>query len=110
MRYSIWTNGRAPSAAFCALRILDAATICIAFVICAVPLMDRMRRLRSRGLFMATVSRSSLLLPRLRELVGGRLQLRAQLRADRLLFDNLPKQVGLAGRQEVRPFSLERLD
>src|SRR5208337_4841027 len=30
------------------LRIFDAATICIAFVICAVLLMDRMRRRKSR--------------------------------------------------------------
>jgi hypothetical protein len=38
-------------AACCALRIFDAATICIALVICEVPRIDLMRRRRSRGLF-----------------------------------------------------------
>jgi hypothetical protein len=33
---------------------LDAATICIAFVICAVPLMDLMRRRKSCRLCMVT--------------------------------------------------------
>ncbi len=36
-------------AACCALRIFEAATICIALVICAVLLIDRMRRRMSRG-------------------------------------------------------------
>ncbi len=52
MRYSRRANGAAVSAACCALRIFDAATICIAFVICAVPPIDLMRRRRSRGLAM----------------------------------------------------------
>src|SRR5689334_11130775 len=47
-------------AACCALRIFDAATICIAFVICAVPPIDLIRRLRSRGL---CISASSFRLP-----------------------------------------------
>jgi hypothetical protein len=38
------------SAACCALRIFEAATICIALVIWAVLLTDRMRRLMSRVL------------------------------------------------------------
>ena len=33
IRYSAWTNGRPARAACCALRIFDAATICIALVI-----------------------------------------------------------------------------
>src|SRR3954447_16283672 len=51
MRYSTFTKGRPASAASWALRIFDAATICIALVICAVLLMDRIRRRKSRGLF-----------------------------------------------------------
>jgi hypothetical protein len=42
-------NGPAAIAACCALRIFDAATICIALVICAVPRIDVMRRRRSRA-------------------------------------------------------------
>jgi hypothetical protein len=38
------------SVACCALRIFDAATICIALVICTVLLIDLIRRLISRGL------------------------------------------------------------
>src|SRR4029077_11335821 len=51
MRYSTCTKGRPASAASWALRIFEAATICIALVICAVLLMERMRRRKSRGLF-----------------------------------------------------------
>ena len=43
-------EGPRRSAACCALRIFDAATICIALVICAVLLTDLMRRRMSRGL------------------------------------------------------------
>ena len=50
IRYSTWTKGRPASAACCALRIFDAATICIALVICAVLLIERIRRRKSRGL------------------------------------------------------------
>src|ERR1051325_6779203 len=50
MRYSKRTNGRTSVASCCALRIFDAATICIALVICAVLLIDRMRRRSSRSL------------------------------------------------------------
>src|SRR6476661_8415619 len=101
MRYSSRANGVDAVAASCALRIFDAATICIALVICAVPLTDLMRRRRSRGLFISVSGRqrpisggpvavsrrpislatgnSQLLLPRLLELVGGRLQFCRQL-------------------------------
>src|SRR5690348_7943222 len=51
MRYSTFTKGRPASAASWAFRIFDAATICIALVICAVLLMDLIRRRKSRGLF-----------------------------------------------------------
>ena len=50
MRYSSCAKGRVISAACCALRIFDAATICIALVICAVLVIDLMRRRSSRGL------------------------------------------------------------
>jgi hypothetical protein len=53
MRYRRRANGAEAVAACCALRIFDAATICMALVICAVPLTDLMRLRRSRGLFMA---------------------------------------------------------
>ena len=43
-------NGRTSIAACCALRIFDAATICMALVICAVLLIDLMRRRISRVL------------------------------------------------------------
>jgi hypothetical protein len=54
MRYNIRANGAAAIAACCALRIFDAATICIALVIWAVPLIDLIRRLRSRGEFIVS--------------------------------------------------------
>ena len=50
---------RAAIAACCALRIFDAATICMALVICAVPLIDLMRRRRSRGLGIGSSTRSA---------------------------------------------------
>ena len=50
MRYSSWANGRVFSVVCWALRIFDDATICIAWVIWAVPLIDLMRRRSSRGL------------------------------------------------------------
>ena len=43
-------NGRKSIAACCALRIFDAATICMALVICAVLPIERMRRRISRVL------------------------------------------------------------
>jgi hypothetical protein len=46
--------GRPASAASWALRIFDEATICMAFVICAVFLTDRMRLRMSRVLGMKT--------------------------------------------------------
>jgi hypothetical protein len=45
------TNGRMLTAASWARRILEAATISMALVICAVLLMDRIRLRNSRGLF-----------------------------------------------------------
>ena len=45
-------NRRLANAVNCALRILDEATICMAFVICAVFLTDLMRRRMSRVLGM----------------------------------------------------------
>ena len=58
MRYSIRANGRAAIAASWALRIFEAATICMARVICAVALMDLIRRRRSRGLGMTRLEGS----------------------------------------------------
>ena len=52
MRYSNWPNGRVVSVACWALRIFDAATICIARVICEVLVTDLIRRRSSRGLAM----------------------------------------------------------
>src|SRR5246127_500334 len=52
MRYSMCANGRLANADCCALRILEAATICIALVICAVLLTERIRRRNSRVLGM----------------------------------------------------------
>ena len=50
MRYSSCANGRVFRVVCWALRIFDAATICIARVICAVLVIDLMRRRSSRGL------------------------------------------------------------
>src|SRR4030095_6345557 len=50
MRYNNCMKGRVISVLCCALRIFDDATICIARVICAVLVMDRMRRRKSRVL------------------------------------------------------------
>ena len=47
--------GRPASAANWALRIFDAATICIALVICEVFRMDRMRRRKSRVVAMVNL-------------------------------------------------------
>ena len=44
IRYNRRTKGWPASAACWALRIFDAATICIALVICAVLVIERMRR------------------------------------------------------------------
>src|SRR5258708_28882077 len=98
MRYSTFTKGRPASAASWALRIFDAATICIALVICAVLLMDRIRRRKSRGLFISrndqddrerTMQVSS---PGFFELVGCRLHFGCQVRAERLFAGDLVKQ------------------
>jgi hypothetical protein len=53
MRYSKSTKGRPASAASWALRIFDAATICMALVICDVLPTDLIRRLKSRALFIS---------------------------------------------------------
>jgi hypothetical protein len=47
MAYTSRPKGRATMAASCAFRILEAATISMAFVSCAVLVMDFMRRRRS---------------------------------------------------------------
>ena len=83
MRYNSSANGRVTSAACCALRIFDAATICIALVICAVLLIDLMRRRKSRGLSM---SHRECSFPGLLELLRGRLQLGLQCVAECLFL------------------------
>ena len=50
MRYNSCMKGRVINVLCCALRIFDDATICIARVICAVLVIDLMRRRSSRGL------------------------------------------------------------
>jgi len=57
-RYSSAAKGRPFNAACWALRIFEAATICIALVICAVLLTDLMRRRMSRVLAMAESPKS----------------------------------------------------
>src|SRR5256885_14098748 len=75
-------------AASCALRILDAATICMARVICAVFPIDRMRRRRSRPLAMASG-------PALLELPGRGCERGGERVAQRLLGGDLRPQLAL---------------
>jgi hypothetical protein len=53
IRYSKSTKGRPARAASWAFRIFDAATICMALVICEVLLTDLIRRRKSRALFIS---------------------------------------------------------
>ena len=78
MRYSSCPNGRVTSALCCALRILDAATICIARVICAVLLMDLMRRRISESWHSSPRRFAAGCLPRLLEFARGCLQIAFQ--------------------------------
>src|SRR5512136_1674093 len=94
-------KGRPASAASWALRIFEAATICIARVIWAVARIDRMRLRMSRGLCMAQSLGIKSSLPALLELLGRRLQLGRQRVAERLLTPDPLQQLDLAGREEV---------
>src|SRR6185295_6306488 len=95
-------NGRMFTAACCALRIFDAATICMALVICAVVRTDWMRRRRSRVLRMST--------PTPLELLDRRAELRGERVTQDLFARDLPQQVRLVGGQEVGEAILELLD
>src|SRR5215468_6142195 len=106
MRYRRRAKGRPATTASCALRILDAATICMALVICAVLPMDLIRRRKSCRLCMA-IDRS---LPGLFELIGCGLQVGRQGGTKGLLFGDLPEQLGFARGQELRQAGLELLD
>src|SRR5215813_2310385 len=92
-------KGRPSTAANCALRIFDAATICIARVICAVDPIDRTRRRISRRLCMACVEG-------LLELPGCGLQLGREGVVELLLLGDLRQQLRLAGGEEVRQLRL----
>src|SRR6266550_4035214 len=127
MRYSTFTKGRPASAASWALRIFEAATICIALVICAVLLMERMRRRKSRGLFINQLTRipdpwnqtrnhqawakaiaaSS---PRFFELINCRFHFGCKVRAESFFARNPAQQFGLSGTQIFRQSELELLD
>src|SRR6516225_1230788 len=106
MRYSKLAKGRPARTVSCALRILDAATICMALVICAVLPIDRIRLRNSCRLCMA-IERS---LPGLFELIDGGLQLGRQVGTKGLLFGDFPEQLALARRQELRQAGLELFD
>src|SRR5215467_7380035 len=90
MRYSSCPNGRAVNVACCALRIFEAATICIARVICAVELTDRMRRRISRRLCT----------PGLSELRRGSLHLGVQRVVELRGPSNLCEQLGHAASEK----------
>ena len=77
--------------ACCALRIFDAATICIARVICAVLLIDLMRRRMSRRLGITSPSRSLLPFHVCLNSSIGRLQLGLQRVAERLFLPDLAR-------------------
>src|SRR5215831_20929043 len=106
MRYRRRAKGRPATTASCALRILDAATICMALVICAVLPIDLIRRRKSCRLCMA-IDRS---LPGLFELIDCGLQVGRQGGTKGLLFADLPEQLGFARRQELGQAGLELLD
>src|ERR1700747_3717235 len=115
MRYNTCTKGRPARAASWALRIFDAATICIALVICAVLLMDRIRRRKSRGLFINQndqddSEKNAGSSPGLFELVGCRLHLGCQVQAQRLFSSDPVEQLRLSRTQEFRQLGLELFD
>src|SRR5262245_39751411 len=105
MRYSICATGPVVSAASCALPIFEAATICIALVICAVPVTDLMRRRMSRALGMGQRARCSL--PELFEFVDAGLQLSLQRVAERLFLLDLGQERGLPRGEEFRELRLK---
>src|ERR1700739_3926688 len=105
MRYSTFTNGRPATAATWALRIFDAATICIAVVICAVLLMDRIRRRKSRGLFISQNEqddreKNAASSPSLFELIFYCLHFGCQLWAQRLFAGDPIEQLRFSRTQE----------
>jgi hypothetical protein len=59
MRYINSTKGRGAIAACCVARIFEAATICMALVICAMLVIDLIRRRSSRGEFIGISSQLS---------------------------------------------------
>src|SRR5262245_44808004 len=95
MRYRRRTNGRTSIAACWALRIFDAATICIARVICAVVPIDRIRRRMSRALAMNVRAECPPLGGRkhVLELLDRSLQLRHERIVERPLRDDRPEEV-----------------
>src|SRR5262249_47605205 len=95
-------NGRTSSAACCALRIFDAATICIARVICEVLPIDLMRRRMSRAL--ATSA------PGADEPVGRRFELAGERIAQRLLPRDALQEIRPRRRQELGEARLVFLD
>ena len=80
----------------------------MALVICAVLLIDLMRRRMSRVL--AIAHRVGVHFQRLLELVGRGLQLGRQRVAERLFLADLREQLGLPRGQELRQLGLELLD
>src|SRR4051812_5808824 len=115
MRYSTFTKGRPASAASWALRIFDAATICIALVICAVLLMDRIRRRKSRGLFINQDDQDDrekmrVSSPSLFELVGCRLHFGGQVWAECLFAGDRLEQFRFSCVQEFCQLGLKFLD
>src|SRR3974377_244869 len=101
IRYTRRTNGRPARAASCALRIFDAATICMALVIVEVLVIDRIRRRRSLALCIYASRMGSQLTPSFLELICRALYVRSQGWAECLLASNLPQQFRLTRYQEI---------
>src|SRR6267143_2140940 len=108
MRYSKCPNGRVLSAASWAVRIFEAATICIALVIWAVLLTDLMRRRMSRGL--GITHRAGCSCPRLCECVGDGLQLGLQCVAERVFPFDRGEQLDVPRGQKIHECGLEGPD
>src|SRR5258705_769945 len=99
-RYMSSTKGRPLRAASWALRIFDAAPICMALVICAVLPTERMRLRMSRVLCIGSF-------PGLFERLGRSFQFGCQRIVDRFFDGDFLEQLGLAQGQELRQFGLE---
>src|SRR5439155_9134836 len=108
--------GRPASACCCALRILEAATICIALVICAVLRIDLIRRRMScvfaiTNYRLQTVGRGAAVSsPSRLEFIESRFQLRLEIFVEVLFLADRPEQSSFPCLQPILKLQLVLLD